>query len=163
MSVMTTIAQKRLSSELTSLLKKSDIPGNLPKSLDLHDLLGNKILLVHVIREGLPYSIFHLIQEASPFSIQEWSHFLDISAKSLQRYKAQKSRFKPIHSEKILELAEVLEAGMTVFNDLGKLSQWLSAENYALGKMKPMDLLNDSYGKELVLSELVRIDQGIFV
>jgi putative toxin-antitoxin system antitoxin component (TIGR02293 family) len=89
--------------------------------------------------------------------------FLNISNKTLQRYKAAKSRFKAPHSEKILELAEVLNTGMLVFQDIDKLKQWLHTENYALGNFRPMDLLSDSYGKELVLSELIRIDEGIFV
>jgi uncharacterized protein (DUF2384 family) len=28
--------------------------------------------------------------------------------------------------------------------------------------MKPIELIKDSYGKELVINELTRIDQGIF-
>jgi putative toxin-antitoxin system antitoxin component (TIGR02293 family) len=146
------------------LLKRSALEDRLiPRSLDLAGLLKNKIFLVHVIREGLPYIVFDLIRESSPFSMQDWAGFLDISSKSLQRYKARKSQFRSIHSEKILELAEVTHAGMEVFNDRDKLRQWLEAENYALGGMRPLDLLKDSYGKELVLSELTRIDEGIFV
>jgi putative toxin-antitoxin system antitoxin component (TIGR02293 family) len=159
-----TTAQKKLTGELTMLLRKSDLNDRrIPKSMDLAAVLGNKMLLVHLIREGLPYRVFELIRNTSPFTFEDWSVFLNISNKTLQRYKAAKSRFKAPHSEKILELAEVLNTGMLVFQDIDKLKQWLHTENYALGNFRPMDLLSDSYGKELVLSELIRIDEGIFV
>ncbi|MDO9038752.1 MAG: DUF2384 domain-containing protein [Lutibacter sp.] len=32
-----------------------------------------------------------------------------------------------------------------------------------MGNLKPIELLKDSYGKEMVMNELNRIDQGIFV
>jgi len=40
-----------------------------------------------VIRKGIPTSLFKSIKELTPFSDQEWSDFLDISLKSLQRCK----------------------------------------------------------------------------
>jgi uncharacterized protein (DUF2384 family) len=39
----------------------------------------------------------------------------------------------------------------------------LETPSYALGGMKPMDMLRDSYGKELVMGELTRINHGILV
>ena len=71
--------------------------------------------------------------------------------------------FKRIHSEKIIEMAEVTKIGLDVFGDMEKLKGWLNTPNYALGKMKPIELITDSYGKELVIAEMTRIDQGIFV
>ena len=85
-----------------------------------------------------------------------------MSTKSLQRYKSDARAFKPIHSEKIIEMAEVTEIGVEVFGDMEKFKQWLYTPNFALGKMPPMDLLADSYGKDLVISELNRINHGIF-
>jgi len=42
-----------------------------------------------------------------------------------------------------------------------KFRLWLDTPNFSLGKMKPLDLLKDSYGKELVLTELTHINYGI--
>lgn len=132
------------------------------KPLAYGEFLSNKMLLIATIRAGIPYKLFSLIRENTPFSEQHWAEFLGLSAKSLQRYRSEgKHRFKPIHSEKILELAEVTQAGLEVFGNMDKLRLWLETPNYALGNMKPLELLRDSYGKELVLCELVRINYGI--
>jgi putative toxin-antitoxin system antitoxin component (TIGR02293 family) len=70
--------------------------------------------------------------------------------------------FKPNHSEKIFEIAEVTELGKVVFDNNEKFMLWLSTPNFALGNHKPVDLIRDSYGKEMVIGELHRIDQAIF-
>lgn len=132
------------------------------REITYKEFLSNRMLIVHSIREGIPYRLFKLIQEKTPFSEEEWAEILNISTKTLQRYKASKNHvFKPIHSEKILELAEVTSLGNSVFGP-EKFYLWLQTPNYALGNMKPQELLKDSYGKELVVEELHHIDQGIF-
>lgn len=126
------------------------------------EFLSNRMLIVHSIREGIPYRLFRLIREKTPFSEEEWAEILNISTKTLQRYRASRNHvFKPIHSEKILELAEVTSLGNSVFGP-EKFYLWLQTPNFALGNLKPKELLKDSYGKELVVEELHHIDQGIF-
>jgi len=133
------------------------------KDITYRDFLSNKMLIVHSIRRGIPYQLFRLIQRVTPFSLEDWADFLNLSTKSLQRYKSAKEyTFKPIHSEKIIELAEVTNLGTGVFGDLDKFRLWLATPNFALGNLKPIELLKDSYGKDLVLNELTRIDHGIF-
>jgi len=53
--------------------------------------------------------------------------------------------------------------GEEVFDNVKQFRHWLHTENFALGNLTPMELLSSSYGKELVLSELVRVDEGVFV
>ncbi|MEO6637854.1 MAG: antitoxin Xre/MbcA/ParS toxin-binding domain-containing protein, partial [Ginsengibacter sp.] len=125
------------------------------------DFLSNKLLMIHIIKRGIPYSFFNLIQHYTPFSETDWASFLDISTKSLQRYKQSSKTFKPSQSEKIIELAEVTNVGLNVFGDMDKFKLWLDTPNFSLGKLKPIDLLMDSYGKELVIAELTRINYGI--
>ncbi len=68
-----------------------------------------------------------------------------------------------IHTEKIIELAEVTNFGKKVFDSNEQFYLWLNTPSFALGNLKPAKLLKDSYGKELVMAELNRIEQGIFV
>ncbi|MCK6602586.1 MAG: DUF2384 domain-containing protein [Bacteroidetes bacterium] len=127
------------------------------------DFLANKLLVILAIRNGIPFHLFSLIKDQTPFSETDWADLLNISVKSLQRYKQEADHcFKPAHSEKIIEIAEVTQAGLEVFGSVEKLSAWLGTPNFALAGMKPQDLLKDSYGKDLVLSELTRISHGIF-
>lgn len=125
--------------------------------------IADKMLIIEAIRVGIPYSLFDLIQHYAPFSEQDWAEFLNISTKSLQRYKQSSRQFKPNQSEKIIEIAEVTTIGLDVFGDITKFRLWLDTPNYSLGNLKPMELIKDSYGKELVISELTRINYGILV
>ena len=161
------IIEGKLNKEITSFLRQSPIKQyhiDLSKSITYEDFLANKMLIIVAIRTGIPYSLFDLIQDYTPFTENDWANFLDISTKSLHRYKAAtEHHFKPIHSEKIIEMAEVTKVGLDVFGDMDKLRLWLNTPNFALGSLKPIELLKDSYGKELVISELIRVDHGILV
>ncbi len=163
--MINTETEKKLSREIVHVLRETNARNHvkIPGNLKFKDFLNNNMLLVFAIEHGVPFSIFELIQKSSPFSLIEWSGFLNISYKSLQRYKANQSDFKSPQSEKIFELAEIINKGLEVFGDIEKLKHWLYTENYSLGNLRPVDLLKDSYGKELVISELVRIDHGILV
>jgi putative toxin-antitoxin system antitoxin component (TIGR02293 family) len=138
--------------------------GSEIKNITYQDFLNNKMLIVHSIRKGVSFSFFNTVKNNSPFTDIEWADFLNLSTKSLQRYKNEKKFvFKPIHSEKIIELAEVTNFGNEVFDNNKDFHSWLNTTSIALDNMKPLELLKNSYGKEMVMDELNRIDQGIFV
>ncbi len=165
MTAQTGYSQK-LDQEIASLLRRMHVGKNPPTKIGritFSGFLSNKPLMILVIRNGVPYSLFSLIQNVSPFSEENWAEILDISTKSLQRYKVTARSFKPIHSEKIIEMAEVTQMGLDTFRTMDKFKLWLETPNFALGNVKPFDLLKDSYGKELVLAELSHVNHGIFV
>ncbi len=136
--------------------------GVAKKGVTYSEFLSNKMLMISAIRSGVPYSLFALIKDLTPFSEGDWAAILDLSPKSLQRYKRETKRFRPIHSEKIIEMAEVNELGEKVFGDKERFKLWLNTESLALGKVKPIELLQHSYGKDLVIRELINIEHGIF-
>jgi len=156
----------KLDKEIASIIRRYRIDKSFKTSkenLTFLDFFSNRMLIIQVIREGVPYSFFNLIQEYTPFSESDWANFLDISTKSLQRYKQTSKQFKSIQSEKIIEMAEVTNVGLDVFGDMEKFKLWLDTPNFALGNLKPIELLKDSYGKEMVIGELTRINHGILV
>ena len=165
--IATTIQQK-LNKEINSIIKNNGVKtsgfNSEQKSITYADFLSNKMMMIQMIRQGVPYSLFNLIQHHTPFTENDWANFLDISTKSLQRYKTQSAKhFKPIQSEKIIEMAEVTNFGLDVFGTMEKLKLWLDTPNFSLGNLKPLELLKDSYGKEMVLTELNNINHGILV
>ena len=134
------------------------------KSITYSDFFDNKMLIIHTIRKGLPYDLFSKIKEITPFTEDDWPEYLNLSKKTLHRHKSEINfHFKPIHSEKIIELAEVTNYGKEVFDTTEQFYTWLNTPSFALENLKPSELLKDSYGKELVMAELNRIDYGIFV
>lgn len=145
-------------------IDKSNLDHGTTKNMSYSDFFDNKMLIIKAIREGLPYKLFNKIKDITPFSEDDWAEYLNLSKKTLQRHQKDANYlFKPIHTEKIIELAEVTHYGKAVFDSTEQFYLWLNTPSFALGKLKPSELLKDSYGKELVMAELNRIDQGIFV
>ncbi len=156
--------EQKLDKEIAAVIRSSVRSNSLrskKRKVSYHEFLSDKMLIISTIRDGIPYSLFALIKEVTPFTEDDWATLLNLSAKSLHRYKAGSKHFKPLQSEKIIEMAEVAKVGTEVFGDPEKFRLWLNTPSFALGSMKPIDLLQDSYGKELVLTELVRIEHGI--
>jgi putative toxin-antitoxin system antitoxin component (TIGR02293 family) len=131
------------------------------KSGAFHKLFEDRLLLSCIIDSGVSYQLFLLISDYAPFSDKDWAEMLDISLKTLSRYRSDKAHFKPLQSERILEMAEVTSLGLQIFGDMDKLKRWLETPNFALGGHTPRELLRDSYGKELVVTELQHINHGI--
>ena len=51
----------------------------------------NHILsLIETLRKGIKYLNFNNIANNIPFSMQDWSHFLQLSDRTMQRYKKEK-------------------------------------------------------------------------
>ena len=158
--------EQKLDKEISSLLKSSGENkkfGSVKNNLTYRKFLSDKMLIISVIKRGVPYSLFGLIRDVTPFSDGDWAKFLHISTKSLHRCKQASKHFKPLQSEKIIEMAEVTNIGKEVFGDMEKFKLWLDTPNFSLGNLKPIELLKNSYGKELVISELTRINYGILV
>ena len=128
-----------------------------------YQALGNKniISLIHTVRQGISFAAFMNLVDRSPFNLSEWSVFLHLSERTMQRYKKEEKKFDPIHSEKILEITMLYRKGAEVFGDAERFSSWLNANSIALGNIKPKDLLDNSFGISLLKDELGRIEYGV--
>ena len=62
-----------------------------------------------------------------------------------------------------IEMAKITSLGLDVFGEMDKFKLRLDTPNFSLGNLEPKELLKDSDGKELVISELMRINYGILV
>lgn len=128
------------------------------------NFFNNKFEVIRFLSNGVSNKVFLEMKKDCPFTDIEWATYLDISIKTLQRYTKDKTYiFKPTHSEKIVELLEVMNFGNTVFDTTEQFYLWLKTPNYALGNTKPIELIKNSYGKKLVMETLNRIEHGIFV
>lgn len=152
----------KLNHMITGIAKKA-LPRrkSTVKNITYAEFLSDKLLIIEVIRRGIPFSLFSLIRKQVPFNNEEWAMFLGIHPKSLQRYEQSNGIFKPIHAEKIIEIAEVSHLGLEVFGTMEKFKLWLQTPAFSLGNLTPMELLRDSYGKEMVMTELIHINYGI--
>lgn len=116
--------------------------------------------LIETAREGIPFSQFLNMATASPFSLSEWSDFIHVSERTMQRYKKEKRTFDALQSEKILHITLLYNTGVEVFGSADKFNNWLETENLVLN-CKPKTLLDSTFGIGLLRDELTRIEHGI--
>ncbi|MCB0658821.1 MAG: DUF2384 domain-containing protein, partial [Saprospiraceae bacterium] len=62
----------------------------------------------------------------------------------------------------IIQIQMIYQLGLDVFDDQASFDQWLNMKSIALGGRKPKDLLDSSFGIEVVKDELNRIEYGLF-
>ncbi len=126
-----------------------------------HNLLTDINKMIDLVREGMQFKIFDSLFELSPFTQRDWSSFLHISERTLQRYRKEKKKFEPLQSERILAIAHAQKRGHEVFGNQKKFNVWLENPSIVFGGKKPKELLDSSFGIQLFLNELGRIEHGV--
>ena len=121
----------------------------------------NALILINAIKKGINYSFFERLAKNIPFTLHEWAAFLHVSERSLQRYRKDKSSFNAITSERIVEITMLNKYGIEVFGGQERFNTWLTTKNTALGGIKPKDLLDSSFGIQMLKDELTRIEHGV--
>lgn len=122
---------------------------------------GNVFMLINAIKRGISYSFFERLSKNIPFTLREWSSFLHLSERSLNRYKKDRGNFSATASEKILEITMLNKYGIEVFGNQEKFNTWLNTKNIALGGVTPKYLLDSSFGIQIIKDELTRIEYGV--
>jgi len=139
---------------MTSIVAESQIQYSITDDKDI-------FALIKTVRDGISYGLFSKIVKSSPFDLKEWSNFLHLSERTLQRYKKEKKNFEPIHTEKILKITLLHKKGQDVFGSPDKFNTWLDSENLAFAGLKPKSFLDNSFGINFIQDELGRIEHGI--
>jgi len=121
----------------------------------------NAMSLIRIVRNGIGFAAFDKFADKIPFSSNEWSTYLHLSERTMQRYRNEKRTFDPLQSEKIIEIALFYNKGVEVFGSTEKFNSWLSTDNLALGGVKPKTLLDNSFGISILRDELTAIEFGI--
>ena len=118
--------------------------------------------LIATAKRGIPGRVFNKLSRESPLSLTDWSNLLGLSRQTIERYKREGRRFDVMHSDRILQLDVLLKRGREVFGDRDRFYEWLRYANPALGGVVPLDLAVSSFGVNLLMNELGRIEHGIF-
>lgn len=117
--------------------------------------------IMEQVRDGISYEEFEEIADGLPLEISDWSRILHISDRTLHRYKKEHRRFEITQSEKILEILFLSRFGAEVLGDMVRFGKWLSLENVALGGVRPLDYLDNSFGIQYIRDVLIRIEHGV--
>lgn len=132
-------------------------------NMSFEELIQNKSLLILLIKKGISPSLFKALINSSPFDLTQWTTFLDLPLRTIQRYFKEDKLLKPIYTEKIIEFTELIKQGAETFNSITKFSSWLCTPSYIFSGQRPCDLLSNSIGIRMVSDELINIEHGLFV
>ena len=85
---------------------------------------------------------------------------LNISSKTLDRYRKTEKRLTPSASELILKLYTLYQKGEKIFGTPDEFRKWIEEPAYGLGYKVPITMLQTSAGIDLIMDELIRIEYG---
>ncbi len=105
---------------------------------------------------------FKKIADKSSFTQQEWSDLLHISERTLQRYAKSNGSFSFSVTDRMLQIEKVLKKGIVVFGSREAFMEWLRGNPYALEGNLSLQSLASIEGIQRTLTQLGRIEQGLF-
>jgi len=108
------------------------------------------------------YNEFKKIADKAPFTQAEWASILHVSERTLQRYAKDNSTFAPINAERALQIAKVLKEGELTFGKVENFYGWIKRGPYMLEGNLSFDSLTSYEGIQKVLTQLGRIQHGLF-
>lgn len=108
------------------------------------------------------YAEFKKIADKAPFTQAEWAALLHLSERTLQRYAKSNGVFAPMNAERALQIAKVLDEGKITFGKTENFYTWLKRNPYMLEGNLSFESLTTAEGIQMVLTQLGRIQHGIF-
>lgn len=125
--------------------------------------ISNDYDLVRISRKGLNIrNLLYLANELS-MSKKDISNILPVSERTLHRYHrySKNQLLSPDVTDQVIQIAKLYASGIEVFGDKTLFIKWMKLSNIALGGDKPIDLLDTSFGIEMVNDEIGRLEHGI--
>lgn len=114
--------------------------------------------LIDRIRKGVKKSDWKELIKSLGATEKEFEFILPTSISSMQK----KDVYDQETSERIYEISKLFGLGFEVFDSHEKFKQWLMTPARPLGNKKPFDLLDSSFGFELVANEIIRIQYNVY-
>jgi putative toxin-antitoxin system antitoxin component (TIGR02293 family) len=125
-------------------------------------IVYDKSIIVIPSIDDFTYNEFQKIAGKTPFTQAEWAAMLHISERTLQRYAKNNTRFASINAERALQIANVIEEGKKTFGNTEAFYNWLKRNPEILEGQLSLGSLTSYEGIVKVLTQLGRIQHGIF-
>lgn len=123
--------------------------------------LTNDIDLINLSRQGVRKSSLKSLSHYLGITMETMSKLLHSSHRNIQR-KDENDLLDTLKTEKVLELAAFTKRGIDVIGSENGFKEWLHSPILALGNRKPIELLDTTFGIQMVLKVLGRLEQGVF-
>ncbi|MDQ3392987.1 MAG: DUF2384 domain-containing protein [Bacteroidota bacterium] len=133
--------------------KKNHKPSTFEKNSSV--LLANKegVLSYHEVQP-----VFNFLG----YNQKEVADALDLNPSTLSRWKRNEKNetLGKLQSKFVSEIDEVIAKGVKLFGSEDNFKVWINSPNYALGDVKPIELLKNPYEIEVVNNALEAISWG---
>lgn len=116
--------------------------------------------LIIVSRRGLSKKAVATLGKNLSMNQADLFTILHISARTWQRYTDEKLLPQDV-TEKALQLANLYKQGESVFGEAWKFQGWMNHPSPIFGGKKPIELLDTTFGFQLVNDEIIRIAHGV--
>lgn len=117
-----------------------------------------KLDLIDRIREGVKKTDWKQLLQYTDSTEKEFESILPASISSMQK----NTIYNKETSERIYELARLFGLGYDVFDTKNDFKNWLMTPSKTLGNKIPFELLDSSFGFEIVENEIVRIQYNVY-
>ena len=125
---------------------------------NVNDAPSYKLELIDRIRNGVKKDEWKQLIRNIGAKEKEFECILPVSISSMQK----KNIYGKETSERIYEISRLFGLGFEVFDTPEDFKQWLATPSIALGNKKPFELLDSSFGFELVENEIIRIQYNVY-
>ncbi len=122
------------------------------------DAPEDNLELIDRIRDGVKKDEWKQLISKIGHSEKELEFILPASISSMQK----KTVYGKETSERIYELAKLYSLGLKVFDSQESFKQWLKSPSKSLGGKNPFELLDSSFGFQLVENEIVRVQYNVY-
>jgi len=134
----------------------------LNKSIDSSIALNfNDIDLINLSREGLKKASIKSLNNYLGITMEQMAVLLGTTYRNLHRKDADDT-LDNSKTEKAIELATFARRGVQVIGSELGFKKWLQSPIKALGSKPPLDFLDTTFGIQLALKVLGRMEQGVF-
>ena len=117
--------------------------------------------MIQLVRKGISKKALLNLSELAGISLKKLSELLPVSERTLQRY-SDNDRLGSAVSEHVILMVKVLLRASEIFGDTEAARIWLNSSIPALSNNTPLSLLDTSFGAQLVMDELGRLEAGVY-
>lgn len=123
--------------------------------------IENNVDLIDYIREGIPHKSLEELMIVTNLSSEEINGSVYILDSVYNTQKFQQ-KLNPLQTARLIEIAKLYSRGEEVFGNLDYFKSWIDSKTISLGNKKPKSFLDTSLGIDILMTELGRIENGIF-
>ena len=120
---------------------------------------------IKIIPQQTAYSYhkFDALATKIPFTLKEWASIVHLSNRTLQRYGKENKPFEGIYADRLLQIEKVIAEAAKVFKKPINFYYWLNEKHTVLNYTFSIASLQTQDGIQMLLDELGRIQQGVYV